>query len=68
MIRRFLIAFALMLAFLVIENDLAELFGATPNSIFRTKTKASLYFGSALFAIAVSIGKQKSKNTSKQTA
>jgi hypothetical protein len=61
MIKHFFIAFAVMFAYLVVVNDLMDWFHAPADSIFRIKTKYSLYFSSALFAIVVSIGKKKSK-------
>lgn len=61
MIKQFFIAFAVMLAYMVVLNDLMDLFHAPADSIFRFKTKFSLYFVSVAFAIVVSIGKKKPK-------
>jgi hypothetical protein len=58
MIKQFFIAFAVMFAYMVIVNDLMDWFNAPADSIFRFKTKSSLYFISVAFAIVLSIGKK----------
>ena len=68
MVRNFFIAFAIMLSYSVIVNDLMDLLGAPADNIFRYKTKYSLYFLSAAFAIIVSIGRGKSKRESEQSS
>jgi hypothetical protein len=65
MIKQFFIAFAVIIAYLVVVNDLMDWFHAPADSIFRIKTKYGLYFSSIVFAIVVSIGKKKPK---KETA
>ena len=61
MIRHFFISFAVMFTYMVVVNDLMDWFHAPADSIFRIKTKYSLYFISAGFAIVVSIGKKQPK-------
>ena len=65
MIKQFFIAFAVMFAYLVVVNDIMDLFQAPADSIFRINTKYGLYLSSVVFAIVVSIGKKKPK---KETA
>jgi hypothetical protein len=58
MIKQFFIAFAVMFAYLVVLNDVMDWFNAPTDSIFRFKTKSSLYFCSVACAIVLSIGKK----------
>ena len=66
MIKHFFISFAVMFAYLVVVNDLMDWFHAPADSIFRFKTKYSLYFVSIAFAIVLSIGNRYRKKQSQQ--